>query len=58
LVKRIRPFFYHFIKTTTERFATTGPFSGKLELSIVRKTGKLQLTTFAKTGKLQLYIWG
>jgi hypothetical protein len=54
----IRPFFYHFPKTTTERFAATGPLSGKLDLSIVRKTGKLQLTILPKTGKLQLHIWG
>jgi hypothetical protein len=54
----IRPFFYHFPKTTTERFAATGTISGKLEVSIGRKTSKLQLTVFVKTGKLQLYTLG
>ena len=53
---RIRFLFYYFPQTTTERYATTGTYSGKLELSTGRKTGKLQLTDFAKTGKLQLHI--
>jgi hypothetical protein len=54
----IRPFFYRFPKMTTERFAAIGLFSGRLDLSSVRKTGKLQLTILPKTGKLQLSIWG
>jgi hypothetical protein len=52
----IRSSFYQIAKMTTERFAAIGPFSGKLELSGVRKTGKLELFTFPKTGELQLHI--
>jgi hypothetical protein len=47
LVMNIRSFFYHLPKITTELFAASGPFSGELDLSGVRKTVKRQLTTYA-----------